>query len=124
LLLYEDMWCAAWGVVENMDPLGALRWRVSLFRNEGVAKSSELIERATVATFAHWRERHGLPCVPLTTEVNDVKTRRKRDPGRCFRRAGWELWTKTKRSHRRETLYVFLAPGERARLGIQGPVLR
>ena len=27
--------------------------------------------------------------VPLTTEVDPSRVRRKRDPGRCFRRAGW-----------------------------------
>ncbi len=40
-------------------------------------------------TFDFWRRVHGLPSVPLQTEVDPGKTRPKRDPGRCFLRAGW-----------------------------------
>lgn len=41
-------------------------------------------------TFDFWRRSPGgLPSVPLQTEVDPSKTRRKRDPGRCFRKAGW-----------------------------------
>lgn len=81
---------AVWGVIENMDPAGNRRWRCSIFRNEGGGKSSDLIREATRLTYRHWqRHCHGLPAVPLTTEVDPEKTRRKRDPGRCFLRAGW-----------------------------------
>ena len=81
---------AVWGVIENLDPAGALRWRCSIFRNEGPHLSSALIRVATAMTLAYWPRRYGaLPPVPLTTEVDPKKTRRKRDPGRCFRRAGW-----------------------------------
>lgn len=31
------------------------------------------------------------PAEPLETEVDPTKTRHKRDPGRCFRRAGWTV---------------------------------
>lgn len=81
---------AVWGVIENMDPAGGLRWRCSIFRNEGPARSSDLIREATERTYQYWRSHYGaLPSVPLTTEVDPEKTRRKRDPGRCFRKAGW-----------------------------------
>lgn len=80
---------AVWGAVENWFK-GERRWRVSIFRNEGEARSSDLIRTATVETFAHWVLRYGaLPEVPLRTEVDPAKTRHKRDPGRCFIRAGW-----------------------------------
>lgn len=81
---------AVWGVIENLDPAGAARWRCSIFRNEGSRRSSEMIREATSLTFAFW-DRHysGRPRVPLTTEVDPSKVRRKRDPGRCFLRAGW-----------------------------------
>lgn len=51
--------------------------------------SSALIKEATTMTVDFWRRKHGIPSVPLTTEVNPDATRRKRDPGRCFIKAGW-----------------------------------
>lgn len=80
---------AVWGAIENLDPVGNRRWRCSIFRNEGVARSSDLIRSATALTVAYWERRWGLPAVPLTTEVDPSKVRPKRDPGRCFLRAGW-----------------------------------
>lgn len=80
---------AVWGVIENMDPAGNRRWRCSIFRNEGTTRSSTLIAEATALTYAHWFRHYGLPAVPLTTEVDPGKVRHKRDPGRCFVKAGW-----------------------------------
>ena len=83
---------AVWGAIENLDPVGHLRWRCSLFRNEAPARhlSSDLVREATRRTRLYWRRRYGsVPPVPLQTEVHPERTRRKRDPGRCFRRAGW-----------------------------------
>lgn len=83
---------AVWGAIENMDPAGNRRWRCSIFRNESLILSSALITEATDRTYAYWLKRYaGLPLVPLTTEVDPSKTLRKRDPGRCFRRAGWTV---------------------------------
>lgn len=84
-------WCgrAAWVVVRNRF-MGVWRWRCTLFRNEGAGLSSDLVREATARTYAWWRSRYGvLPTERLTTEVDPRKTRRKRDPGRCFVRAGW-----------------------------------
>lgn len=80
---------AVWGCIENLDPVGNLRWRCSIFRNEGGGLSSDLVREATVRTFDFWRRTHGLPSVPLQTEVDPRRTRTKRDPGRCFLKAGW-----------------------------------
>ncbi len=80
---------AVWGAIENLDPAGNLRWRCSIFRNEGHLRSSELVRSVTALTLAYWERRWGFPAVPLTTEVDPSKVRRKRDPGRCFLRAGW-----------------------------------
>lgn len=83
---------AVWGAIENLDPAGGRRWRCSIFRNESLILSSVLIREATDRTFDWWRRRYGgLPAVPLTTEVDPARVLRKRDPGRCFRRAGWTL---------------------------------
>lgn len=81
---------AVWGAIENMDPAGGRRFRCSIFRNESLILSSVLIAEATARTYAHWRARYGrLPAVPLTTEVDPSRVLRKRDPGRCFIKAGW-----------------------------------
>jgi hypothetical protein len=67
-------------------------WVCSLFRNEGAGLSSELITEAVAATRAVWGEP---PPRGFTTFVDPDKTRRKRDPGRCYRKAGWEEWGET-----------------------------
>lgn len=97
---------AVWGAVENLDPAGNPRWRVTIFRREGGARASELVTEATHTTAAYWRRHYGrLPSVPLQTEVDPAQTRRKRDPGRCFRRAGWTVVDE------RRGLVILQAPG-------------
>lgn len=113
-VLLTDCGRGVWGVIENKDPRGGLHWRVSMFRNEGAGLSSALVRTATDLTFAYWLRRYGaLPKVPLRTEVDPSKTRRKRDPGRCFRKAGWRVVGETKTG--RGVRVVLEAPGERER---------
>ena len=56
----------------------------AIFRNEksDAGKSSELIEAAKVIAWNRWPEER------LYTYVDEQKVRHKRDPGRCFLRAG------------------------------------
>lgn len=61
----------------------------AVFRNEGAGLSSDLIRAADRLAWAKWPgERH-------FTFVDPKRTRHKRDPGRCFLRAGWKHagWT-------------------------------
>jgi hypothetical protein len=79
-------------VIVNRAPGRAeWRWRCSIFRNTSPRYlSSDLVREATTLTINYWSTHYGaLPTCPLTTEVDPGKTRRKRDPGRCFRKAGW-----------------------------------
>lgn len=55
----------------------------AIFRNEGPVLSSVLVEEACALAWARW------PDTRLWTYVDPRKTRHKRDPGRCFRKAGW-----------------------------------
>lgn len=57
----------------------------AIFRNEApeTYRSSELILAAEVWARRRW------PGERMYTYVNAGRVRRKRDPGRCFRRAGW-----------------------------------
>jgi hypothetical protein len=82
---------AVWGVIYNRPPKGAgYRFRVAIFRNDGPVLSSELVREATDRTYVYWKRHYGgVPNEGLTTEVDPRKVRRKRDPGRCFVRAGW-----------------------------------
>ena len=91
LVLLTDCERAVWGAIENRVPgKDEWRWRCSVFRNLGAGLSSDLIREATDLTYDYWRLHYGaLPSVPLTTEVDPNATRRKRDPGRCFIKAGW-----------------------------------
>lgn len=101
---------ATWGVIENLDPTGAPHWRCTIFRNVGAGRSSDLIREATVLTFEYWRRHYGgVPVVPLRTEVDPKKVRPKRDPGRCFIRAGWRVVEGSPRSKRRG-LVILEAP--------------
>ncbi|HYC00403.1 MAG TPA: hypothetical protein VEA35_06820 [Ramlibacter sp.] len=61
-------------------------WLNCLFRNEGAALSSLLIRQAVAATLARWPVP---PINGLVTFVDPAKVRRKRDPGRCYLRAGF-----------------------------------
>jgi hypothetical protein len=70
-----------------------------------------LAAAATAATFAYWGSHYGgPPPIPLTTEIDTRKVRRKRDWGRCFRRAGWRP-VGFSRSKRRRYLFVLAAAG-------------
>jgi hypothetical protein len=62
----------------------------AVFRNEGPKLSSELIKAAVELAWERW------PGERLYTYINPRKIRHKRDPGRCFLRAGWRHvgWTK------------------------------
>lgn len=98
---------AVWGVVENRYR-GRFYWRVSIFRNTGRRLSSYLIRAATRLTRERWRTRHGTKA-HLRTEVDPRRVRHKRDPGRCFLRAGWRCVGVSK-SHRHRGALVFEAP--------------
>lgn len=68
-------------------------WVCTFFRNEGPALSSDLIRSAIAATVFLW----GKPLARgFVTEVDPTKTRAKRDPGRCFRKAGFKPDGETK----------------------------
>ena len=63
-------------------------WLCTLFRNEApdLYRSSDLIRQAVAATRWQWTP----PAAGMITFVDTTKVRRKRDWGRCFRKAGWQ----------------------------------
>ncbi len=61
-------------------------WVNSLFRNEGAGLSSDLIRQACAATRWCWP---AVPALGMVTFVDALKVRHKRDPGRCYLKAGF-----------------------------------
>jgi hypothetical protein len=80
------LWVTSWPYAAYVRHAWAGAWVNSLFRNEGVGLSSDLIRDAVAATRAHYGEP---PDIGIITFVDANKTRRKRDPGRCYRKAGF-----------------------------------
>ena len=87
----EALWVTSWQNYVLHDWPGA--WNNSCFRNEGVGLSSELIRQAVAATRWWFDET---PKEGMITFIDAGKVRRKRDPGRCYRKAGFKLVGKTK----------------------------
>ena len=80
------VWVTSWPFAQYVKHAWAGAWMNSFFRNEGAGLSSELIIEAVAATRGVWPEP---PALGLVTFVDAVKTRHKRDPGRCYRKAGF-----------------------------------
>jgi hypothetical protein len=83
----KALWISSWPFAEYVRHAWPGAWICSCFRNEGAGLSSELITEAVAATRAFWPE---VPALGFVTFVDANKTRKKRDPGRCYRRAGWK----------------------------------
>lgn len=79
-------WITSWPFPQFVKHRWAGAWVCSAFRNErrDLYLSSELITEAIAATRHHWPD---VPDLGMITFVDRDKTRAKRDPGRCYRRA-------------------------------------
>lgn len=84
-LCARAVWVTSWPFAEYVRHAWAGAWVCSIFRNEGAGLSSDLIRQAVAATRSIWEP----PPLGIVTFVDAGKTRRKRDPGRCFLRAGF-----------------------------------
>lgn len=89
----DAIWVSSWPFAEYVKHAWAGAWMCSAFRNEGPILSSELISEAVAATRWKWGDP---PPLGMVTFVDTDKVRRKRDPGRCYRRAGWKPVGETK----------------------------
>lgn len=92
-------WVTSWPHAQYVKHAWAGAWMNSFFRNEGAGLSSELILEAVGATRTFW---HQPPDLGMVTFVDASKVRQKRDPGRCYVRAGFHHVGYTKAG-----LYVF-----------------
>lgn len=89
----DALWVSSWPFAEYVKHAWAGAWVCSCFRNESPHLSSELIGEAVSATRAVWPDP---PPLGMVTFVDPAKVRHKRDPGRCYRKAGWKRVGSTK----------------------------
>lgn len=82
----DAFWITSWPFAQYVRHAWAGAWVCSAFRNESGVLSSELIREAVSATRHIYGEP---PALGMVTFVDTEKTRRKRDPGRCYRKAGF-----------------------------------
>ncbi|SRR6266487_371962 len=89
------LWVSSWPKAEYVHHAWAGAWVCSLFRNEApdCYLSSDLISQAVAATRVVWGKP---PKQGFVTFVDASQVRVKRDPGRCFLRAGWHYAGSTK----------------------------
>ena len=81
----KALWVTSWPFAEFAKHAWAGAWVNSLFRNEGAGLSSDLIRQAVALTCEHWP----VPPLGMVTFVDASKIKTKRDPGRCYLRAGF-----------------------------------
>jgi hypothetical protein len=82
----DAVWVTSWPLPAFVRHQWAGAWVNSLFRREAGPIASTLITTAVAATRAYWPT---IPSLGMVTFIDPGKVRYKRDPGRCYRRAGW-----------------------------------
>ncbi len=87
------VWVTSWPKAEYVKHAWAGAWVNSCFRNEGAGLSSCLIIEAVAASRWLYGEP---PPLGIVSFVDASKVRHKRDPGRCYLRAGWKYVGQTK----------------------------
>lgn len=87
------LWVTSWPFAEFVKHAWAGAWVNSCFRNEGEALSSDLIRAAVAVTRSVWSD---VPALGMVTFVDASKVRHKRDPGRCYLKAGFRRVGETK----------------------------
>ena len=89
----DAFWITSWPFAEYVRHAWPGAWICSAFRNEGGLLSSSLIRDAVAATLAYYGPS---PTGGMITFVNRNKVRKKRDFGRCYRKAGFVVVGETK----------------------------
>lgn len=88
------VWVTSWPFAEYVRHAWPGAWVNSCFRREGGdLLASDLIREAVAVTRWRWPD---VPDLGMVTFVDAGKVRHKRDPGRCYLRAGFKLVGATK----------------------------
>ena len=83
----DAFWITSWPFAEYVKHAWAGAWVCSAFRNESSYLASDLIREAVACTLAYYGQA---PEMGMITFVDTTKVRKKRDFGRCYRRAGFQ----------------------------------
>lgn len=89
---HDALWVTVAQDPKYVDHAWAGAWECTIFRNESQTLSSELVREA-VAVSAYYLGNP--PALGMITFVDATAVRRKRDPGRCFLRAGFKRLQET-----------------------------
>jgi hypothetical protein len=89
----DALWVSSWPFAQYVRHAWAGAWVCSCFRNESNVLSSALVYEAVAVTRWYWKEP---PTLGMVTFVDRDQVRRKRDWGRCYRKAGWKPCGETK----------------------------
>lgn len=87
------LWVTSWPFAQYVKHAWAGAWMNSLFRRESGPVASEMIREAVAITRWHYGEP---PPLGMVTFIDRGKVHRKRDFGRCYRKAGFEVAGETK----------------------------
>lgn len=87
------LWTTSWPYAQYVKHAWPGAWVNSLFRRESGPVASELIREAVAATRHEWGDP---PPLGMVTFVDASKVRPKRDPGRCYIKAGFRVVGKTR----------------------------
>lgn len=104
LRLPGALWVSSWPFAEYVRHEWPGAWVNSCFRRESGPVASELIRQAIAATRWFWPDVPSVPwkyqgesgVVGMVTFIDRDKVRRKRDYGRCYRKAGFKVIGETK----------------------------
>lgn len=98
------LWVSSWPYAEYVNHKWAGAWVNSCFRRESGPVASDLVRQAVAATRWYWPDVPSVPWsykgesgfVGMVTFIDRDKVRRKRDYGRCYRKAGFKVIGETK----------------------------
>ena len=82
----DALWVTSWPYAEYTKHAWPGAWICSCFRNESEHLSSDMIREAVAITRYIWPDP---PSLGMVTFVSTKHVRKKRDWGRCYRKAGW-----------------------------------
>jgi hypothetical protein len=83
----DAVWVTSWQLPQFVKHAWPGAWVNSCFRNESQVLSSDLIREAVAATLGYYGPA---PERGMITFIDLSKVRHKRDPGRCYRKAGFK----------------------------------
>jgi len=101
---HDALWVTHWPYAHLQFHGRGDVWICSLFRNESPTLSSTLIREALAVSAWAFNE---FPVDGTLTFVDATKVRKKRDPGRCFIRAGF---TRQAQDSKKDGLVSFILP--------------